>query len=305
MRLLALDVAQGRTPPERILAAGGTREETARTYDLAIEYLQYLYTRKDLKKEDYTARFLALLTARSALGLPDGGRYEITPPPRPEEGHLSNRAEIAVGLKKDRVFQELRWRAAYHTLTDYARGYPEGSHIVFADAALRYYFTEHRLRLQQFDLVDIISLAPRDELFQPISWKVKAGATQRVMKDGKDHLIFQLTPGGGLAYRLGRLGLGYAMLETDVNVGEELRDKYSLGVGGSLGIVARITERWSASLSARGIYYGLGDRYGLVDVTLTQNYALTPNLAISVDVSRTRTRRFYQTEGKISLNVFF
>jgi len=304
-RLVALDLAQGKAGPDRVLAAEASNEERIRTYDLAIEYLQYLYSKQELERDVYTDRFLKLLAARSSQGIPDGGRDEIAPPPRPEEGHLSNRAQVSVGLKKDQVFQEVRWRAAYHTLADYSRGYPEGSHIVFADTALRYYFTDNQFKLQQLDFVDIVSIAPRDELFQPISWKVKAGLAQRVMEDGKDHLIFQLTPGGGLAYRIGRLGLCYLMAETDLNVGEDLRDNYAVGVGGSLGIVANITDRWIASLTARGMYYGFGDRYGLLDVTLTQNYALTPNLAISLDVSRNRTRSFYQTESKISLNVFF
>ncbi len=304
-RSLALDLARGKAEPERVRAAGASNEETIRTYDLAIEYLQYLYTKKALERDAYTDRFLKLLTARSALGTPEGERYEIQPPARPEEGHLSNRAQVAVGVKKERYFQELGWRAAYHTLTDYGRGYPEGSHIVFADTTLRYYFTDSQLKLQKLDLVDIISLAPVDALFQPVSWKVKAGLAQRVMEDGQDHLIFQLTPGGGIAYRLGRLGIAYLMAETDLNAGENLRDKYALGIGGSLGMVANITDRWTASLAVRGLYYGLGDRHSLIDVTLTQNYALTTNLAISVDLSRSRTRDFYQNEGKVSLNFFF
>lgn len=304
-RLLALGMARGKVVPNLAFAVEGSKEAKTRTYDLAIEYLQYLYSRKELERDAYTDRFLRLLKARSSLGVPGGERYEIAPPARPEEGHLSNRVQIGYGVKHDRAFQELRWRAAYHTLTDYGKGYPEGSHIVFTDAALRYYFTDSQLKLQQLDFVDIISLAPMDDLFQPVSWKVKAGLAQRVMADGKDHLSFQVTPGGGLAYRLGRLGLSYIMAETDINVGEDLRDKYALGAGGSLGILAGITERWSARLSARGMYYGLGDRHSLIDVALTQNYALTSNLAVSLDLSRSRTRGFYRSEGKVSLNFFF
>ena len=304
-RLLALRLAQGKAEPERMRAAGASKDESIRTYDLATEYLQYLYTKKELGRDAYTERFLTLLTARSALGVPEGERYQIEPPARPEEGHLSNRAQVGVGVKKDRSFQELGWRTAYHALTDYGKGYPEGSHIVFADTTLRYYFADSQLKLQKLDFVDIISLAPADALFQPVSWKVKAGLAQRVMEDGQDHLIFQLTPGGGLAYRLGRLGISYLMAETDVNVGENLRDKYALGIGGSLGVIANITDRWNASLAVRGLYYGLGDRHSLIDVTLSQNYALTTNLAISMDVSRNRTRDFYYTEGKVSLNIFF
>lgn len=304
-RLLALDVAQGRADLERIRASELTTPEKARTYDLAVEYLQYLYSKRQLERDAYTDRFVKLLAARSALGISDGERYEIEPPPRPEEGHQSDRLQIGFGLRQGEPFQELRFRFAYHTLTDYDRGYPEGSQIVFGDTALRYYFHDNRFTLQQMDLVDIVSIAPRDELFQPISWKITAGLAQRAMEDGRDHLIARLSPAGGLAYRVPFLGLFFAMLEADLNVGDALRDNYAAGPGGSLGIIRGITDRWSVALSARGIYYGLGDRHGLVDLTLTQNYALTSNLAISLDVSRSRTRAFYRTEGRLALNIFF
>jgi hypothetical protein len=305
-RLLAVDVAWGRAAPEQIAASRLSREEQAHAYDVAVEYLQYLYARREVESPVYTERFVKLLSARSLLGAgPRIRSQDITPPPRPEEGHRSARLQVGVGLRHDQVFQELRLRMAYHTLGDYARGYAEGSQIVFGDAAVRYYAEDHRVVLQHLDLVDIVSLAPRDELFQPLSWKVRAGLGQHVMEDGRDHLVARLSPGVGLAYRLPLLGLGYAMLETDLSVGEDLEDKYALGIGGSLGILRRITERWSVSLSARGIYYGLGDEHPLVEVTLVQNYALTPNLAISLDVSRNKTREFYYTEGKLALNLFF
>jgi hypothetical protein len=95
------------------------------------------------------------------------------------------------------------------------------------------------------------------------------------------------------------------MLETDLNVGEDLDDKYALGIGGTVGILRRITERWTVSLSARGVYYGLGDEHPLLEVTLLQNYALTPNLAVSLDITRNKTREFYYTEGKLALSLFF
>jgi hypothetical protein len=299
-RRLARALAQGEARLEAVPAAPG---DAARTYDLAVEYLQYLYSRQELSREVYTERLLALLAARSAAG---GIQAAAGPPPaRPQDGHGSNRLQVGAGFRKDEPFQELRFRFAYHTLLDHQAGYPEGAQIVFADTALRYYVEKRQLKLQQFDLVDIVSIAPRDELFTPVSWKVTAGLAQRVMRDGEDHLIGRLSAGGGVAYRIPLVGLAYAMLEADVNVGEALEEKHALGAGGSFGILRRITDRWQASLTARGLYYALGDRHGLLDVTLAQNYVLTSNLAISLDVSRSRTREFYRTEGKLALNIFF
>ena len=304
-RALALDVAQGNAEPDQILASNLSREEKARTYDLAVEYLQYLYSRKQLERAVYTDRFLKLLTARSTLGISDGERNEIEPPPRPDEGHRSDRLQIGVGLDKGQVFQETRFRIAYHALTDDDRGYAEGSQLVFLDTAIRYYVSDNQVKLEELELVNIVSLAPRDDLFKPISWKVAAGAEQQVMQDDRKHLVFHLSPGGGVTYRIPSLGLCYAMLETDLDAGEALKEHYAVGIGGSVGIIAGITDRWKVSLSTRGIYYALGDRHGSLDVILTQNYALTPNLAISLDVSGNRTRGFYRTEGKLALNIFF
>jgi hypothetical protein len=99
--------------------------------------------------------------------------------------------------------------------------------------------------------------------------------------------------------------LCYVLLEADADVGEALRQHYALGLGGTIGVARGITERWRVSLSGRGMYYGLGDRHSLLEVTLAQSYAVTPNLSLSLDVSRNRTREFYYTEGKLALNLYF
>jgi hypothetical protein len=304
-RLLAVEVAEGRAAPERLLALEPSREARGRALDLAVEYLQYRYARQELTREVYTERLLRLLAARSALGVSAGERYEIPPPPRPEEGHASNRLRLGAGLEKGEGYQEVRFRFAYHTLADDDRGYLEGSHIAFGETALRYYVEAQAVKLERFDLLDIVSLSPRDELFQPVSWKIRVGATRRVMADGVRHLAFQFSPGGGLAARIPYLGLGYAMLETEASLGEKLEEKHAVGLGGSLGLLRSLTDRWKLLLAVRGLYFGLGDRHGLLEVTLTQNVRLTRDLAVSLDVSRSRTREFYRTDATLALNVFF
>ena len=304
-RRLALSVARGEAPSQTIVMAELSKEERIRTVDLTVEYLQYLYTRREIGRDDYTERYVRLLSARSSLGMSETGPDVVPSPAPPEEGHRSNRLQFGMGERNGRPFEELRYRFAYHTLTDYGRGYPEGSHIVFGDTAVRHYFLDDQVQLQRFDLVDIVSIVPRDDLFKPLSWKVTAGLAQHVMNDGRDHLVAQLSPGGGLAYRVPALGICYALVEGDLQAGDRLREDYAVGAGGSVGILRRLTDRWAAALQARGIYYAVGDRHGLLDVTLVQSYALAPNLALSMDLSRSRTREFYRTELKLGLNLFF
>ena len=125
-------------------------------------------------------------------------------PARPDEGHLSNRLRLGAGVRRDRIFEEVGIRPAYHDLLDNGRGYIEGAQIIFGDAALRFYSSERKLVLQKLDIIDIISLSPRDIFFQPFSWKIKTGLVQRTGGDGRDHLVYGLNPGGGVSYPLGQ-----------------------------------------------------------------------------------------------------
>jgi len=304
-RRLALEAAEGRAAPGWLLSLEAGREARGRALDLAVEYLQYLYGRREVEREVYTGRLLRLLAARSELGPAAGEREGIPVPPAPEEGHASGRLQLGTGVEKGEGYQELRLRFAYHTLADDDRGYLEGSHIAFGDAAVRYHFESQAVKLERFDLVDIVSLSPQDDLFQPISWKVRAGAARRVMADGVKQLVFELAPGGGVAARIPYVGLGYAMLETEAGVGEKLEERHAVGLGGSAGLVRNLTERWKLLLSVRGLYYGLGDRHSLLEVALTQNLRLSRNLALSLEVIRTLTRGLYQTDAKLALNLFF
>ncbi|MCK7512713.1 MAG: hypothetical protein MZV70_57560 [Desulfobacterales bacterium] len=86
-------------------------------------------------------------------------------PVRPDKGHRSNRIALGAGFKRNEIFEEIRLRPAYHHLMDDDDGYVQGAHLVFADIALRYYPSEQRLYLESLDLIDIISLIPRDNFF--------------------------------------------------------------------------------------------------------------------------------------------
>ena len=121
-------------------------------------------------------------------------------------------------MRRGRLFEEVGFRPAYHDLLDNDRGYVEGAQIVFADAALRFYSSDRKLVLQKLDIIDIVSLSPRDTFFQPFSWKIKTGLLQQTGNDGQDHLVYQLNPGGGISYKLNKGNLLYFLGETDLSL---------------------------------------------------------------------------------------
>lgn len=107
-----------------------------------------------------------------------------------------------MGLQEYSYFYEIKYRPAYHDLSDPDEGYIEGSQIVFAGLSARYNLDQERYTLEAFDLIDIISLSPRDTLFNPVSWKVKTGFIRKTFSSDKRDLVYQLNPGGGIALRI-------------------------------------------------------------------------------------------------------
>jgi uncharacterized protein DUF4105 len=282
-RLLAIDLAEGRQ------AAPARPSPSAATLDLAAELLQYRYARREVGKEDFNRRYLSLLTRRSTLGSTDGDPYSIAAPAEPELGHHSGRAGVGGGYRKDLPFVELWWRPAYHDLLDPGDGYLPGAQISFLDTRLRYYPGPGELRLHRLQLVDIVSLAPWDMFFTPVSWKVSAGFARELHRDGLDHQVFRISTGGGLSAAAGGRGILYALGETDVMVGDRLENKSALGFGASAGMLADLGPYWKLHLHLRGIYYPLWDRHLALRGELSQNFRLEQNQSLKVTLSGERS----------------
>ena len=302
----AFSLARGELTADSAWKGETSADVKRRIDDLAIESLQYLYIKKEMPKEQYLDNFMKLLRARSTLGGgPESEKLTIPVPPRPDQGHHSGRIGFAAGSKGDKSFAEIQYRPVYHGLMDNTKGYHEGAQIKFAETTFRYYSQDNRLKLESLDAIDIVSIAPRDIFFKPVSWKVSTGLIQRIMADGEDHMVARLNPGGGLAWKNSLLGLSYVMMELDLNVGGAFRENYALGTGASLGFIKDIAGFWKVHLYARDIYYGLGDEHNTLEAGFRQNFVLNTNSSISLDITRRRTRDFYQTEFRGSVNLFF
>ncbi len=304
----ALKVANREMDPENIPVED--KGKKVKILDLDAEMIQYQFAKKKLTKDEYLKQFLAVLNARTVLGKADDESYNITDPPKPEEGHRSARLSVGLGLKNnsilhDTVFQEIKLRPAYHDLLDNDKGYVEGSQIVFADIAVRYYFEDNKFKLQSLDLIDIVSLYPMDEFFKSFSWKISTGFDQELLAHGKEHLIYRVNPGGGIALKNKILGLCYLLFEGDLNVSDKFVHYYAFGVGPSAGVIKTVNEFWKASLSGKALFYELGDKHQSYKVTLAQNFVLSANNSLQIHLSREKTFHTYQTEIKCNWNIYF
>jgi len=310
-RRLALEVIRGQLDPAELLEKGLDLETEVRILDLVLEYVQVQYTKEDLTKEEYVERFLKASNARSSLGRPEGYGYDIPAPSRPEQGHKPNRLSIGVGyrawddLDQESLYQEIRFRPTYHDLLDSDKGYVAGAQIEFFSGTLRYYHSTDRVELERLDLLNIVSLGPRNRFFKPVSWKVSTGLRQADLPDGDRTLVYSLNPGGGLSYDNKILGLCYGMFEAEINLGGGLSNAHSIGLGGTLGILRKITEAWKLHLLFRPFTFVLGERYESLEWAFLQRYAIWTNLAFSLELTGKEAQGLYQTEAEALLHLYF
>jgi len=307
------DVARARSvldnsvAPGEILAIDIPEAEKGKILDLASEAVQLRYAKGRYTKDEYLKRFLAVLSARSTIPAADSRRTPVPAPERPESGHGSSRLSLAAGIREEDPFLELSGRPAYHDLLDAVDGFTPGSQIEFSRAAVRYYPDSGRFRLQEWDLVHILSLAGRDDFFRPVSWKFRTGFATRPLPGGSDTLAFFLNPGGGMAWDIPPLGLVHLLLETEVNVAGRYRPDYTAGVGLSAGILRTMTPNWKSLLAARQMAGLLGDgnRGREFSAIFRQGISLGRRRAIVLDIGRTVSPGLHYNEGKISIHAYF
>ncbi|HQO02946.1 MAG TPA: DUF4105 domain-containing protein [Spirochaetota bacterium] len=283
---LALSIADDSRKPDVILSSDLSPEKKIIISDLVMEFTKYQYSQEDITKQDYTERFLGMMRVRSSLGSPDMSSYEIPEPGNPEEGHRSSRISLGAGIKDGSVYQQFQYRPAYHTLLDPEKGYVPGGQIVFGNFAFRFYDEERDFRMERFDVIDILSLAPRDRFLRSMSWKVNTGFRRELFPGEREYLAYGVNSGGGVAFENSVIGLVYLMVEPDILVSRSFDPNYSLGVGGTLGILKNLAEWWKIHLSVKELYYGAGEKRNLVKGELAQRFSFTINTGVVIGASR-------------------
>jgi hypothetical protein len=229
---------------------------------------------------------LAVLNARSKLGQSDRNIDAAIPaPPDPILGHNSRRISMGAGVENGDTFIDTRIRPAMTDLVDMDYIQNQGAQIEFWDIRGRYYPEDDRFALEKFDIIDIVSIVPRDAFFKPFSWKFNTGVHRKPMADGKDKLYYRVNAGGGLASKIPFLGLCYAMVESEADVGGRLENNFALGAGGETGTVLTLTPWWKSHFYGRAIRFALGDEHADYSTGWLHNFRLTQNNHISLELA--------------------
>jgi hypothetical protein len=281
-------------------------DDGAAVLDLAQALLQYRLAESDLTPELARPRALALLRARAATGLRDEGLTIAPPAVEPTAGHATARGVLGLRSGKRQGEQlTLRWRPAYHDLLDPPGGYGSGQQLVFADLGLDLDLQDGSLRLDHLVAVDLVSVAHRDRLVRPISWRVRFAHERPDLGLGADPRITRLAGGPGLAWgRDGRWSL-FAFAEVQAEAASARDRGHALQAGVRLGSLAHPAPRWTLLADALWLPAVAGDPADRRALHLGQQWSPTPALGLRLDARYLRLGRDEAASVELGLVRYF
>lgn len=276
-QLLAWQLAHRRMQPDDPRLTELDPAARARIYSAAYEYLRYLEL-ENPRTPAMAQYSLDLLKAVSRLPL-----KKTTPPTPevpPEEGHKTLLVGLTGGEQADTGFADLRMRLSYHDLADNRAGYLDGAAINIGELRLRKRESDS-IQIEQLNVVDINSHAPRTLFLNPITWRVKAGL-ERIYSDSDDDLAAQVHGGAGVTYGLGDQVLVYGMAMARLEYNALLDHNWGPGLGALAGSLVYLPL---GTLQLESSFYQYTDGLERYQHQLIQNIPIGRDNAVRLSAS--------------------
>ena len=306
------------TPDERILSkhltvdpsiarepafAGLALPRRTLVLDVASDYLRYKGESDDPEIKIYKERNRQILTERSLLSVPSEVVKILPYTKQPELGHKTSRTAIGGGWRNHDSFEEVSVRAAYHDLLDPEDGYTPNAQIEMLSATFRRYNRAEQARLERATLLNILSLSPMDELFRAPSWKVNVG--MQTIKHNACPLCSNGIVNGGIGAafetHLLKREVYYAFAEVEANYSRAYEERHRVGGGGTVGMLADMTDRWKFALSGSYLRYELGEKSDDIRWFAGSRYTISQNWAMRIE----HNHRDRDNDVVFSIQTFF
>lgn len=271
--------------------------------DLASDYLRYRTETTDSPPPEWKERNRAVLTARSQLRIPSE-EFKVVPfAQRPELGHKTSRAAVGAGWRNNDTFEEVTVRAGYHDLLDPEVGYTPGAQIELASVSLRHYNRVDQTRIERATLANVLSLSPIDSVFHSPSWKFNAG--MNTIRFGDCPLCSNGVLNGGIGAAVESRWLKrevvFAFAEAEANYSRAYEENHRVGGGGTVGLLADLSDRWKLMASGTYLRYALGDTSDDFRWFVGQRYTLSQNWALRLEYNH----RDHDNDVVFSMQAFF
>ncbi|MBX3350780.1 MAG: DUF4105 domain-containing protein [Nitrospira sp.] len=253
--------------------------------DLASDYLRYRIETTDDPKPEWKVRNRELLATRSQLRFPSE-EFLVRPfAKQPELGHKTSRASIGGGWRNNDTFEEATFRGSYHDLLDPEVGYTPDAQIEMASVTVRHYNQAGHTRVERATLLNLLSLSPIDSVFHAPSWKLNVGMNTIRHHDCQlcSNGFFNGGIGGAKELRLLNREVLFAFVETEASVSKAYDEMHRIGGGGTVGILADMTERWKIMATGSYLKFPLGDKSDDFRWYVGSRFALAQNWAVRLE----------------------
>jgi hypothetical protein len=228
--------------------------------DSAIECRFYEQIRKNGIEDTNTPELAALLAAsRAAPSSRDLAMPMADPSLPPSRGHKSSSLDVQVGIEDGDEFIGLGYRPALRDLLDPPDGYPTGAQVELLRADIRLYPEDSRLELEQFKLVDILSVPPAGRLIRPLAWTVDGGVSRMAFAEKGRPLTGHLRLGAGISRQPADGLLVYGLLGAQLLAGDQFTHYVDGAPGAMAGLVHQVNQSVSLAITGEFWHYVVDD----------------------------------------------
>jgi len=300
---LVIDLTNGVIRPDDERLRSLSSEDYARVLEQSYDYSRYLSSADPSVRDSRAAQNWSLLVARSRSDAKRIWKDIDVPAVRPDESHKTARFAMAAGAAAKESFISLRLRPAYHDLIDPPAGYAPYSQINFLDLSVRYFTSEEQFRLDKLTIINVLSLAPRDDYFDPVSWGVDVGIERGNSSRGKVNAA-QLTVDGGLSYPVQGAWVLSGLLEARVKAAKRFDRSYSAGAGVRLNLL-RQGSGSSTQLMITGLAYRAGEDNDFSEASIEHSITISRDLSVRLSAARSKDYGTYQNQAELSMHWYF
>ncbi|ALO24923.1 Lnb N-terminal periplasmic domain-containing protein [Leptospira borgpetersenii] len=261
-------------------------------YDAAIDYL---LIKKSMEKgtldEKDKERYYRYNSLRGDMGnlLKLNDYYYPPTASNPLLGHDPSQIMVSAGNSSNGAFGEFTFRPVLRDFTDSYPGYSPYNQLFFLNTNIRVYENMKSPKLQEIHFIQMTSLHPIGQFLNKASWRfdvgVKSLLTEKVFKEDPGILFGFSSFGFGVAsepfYYFSRYSLiFYSFLDVRGDISDSFRRGYRLGSIATIGMLCRITERFSFHLIGDYRSYSFGDKQYFPEFSVQGNYLLTERIAL-------------------------
>jgi hypothetical protein len=251
--------------------------EQAKIFDLTLGVSEYQRNQKHSAAEAaaLSERQMKLSGLRSKIDAAAEYKDKAPPAERPDEGHGSARAGLAVGQVGDANYAQLNFRGGYHDSLDPQGGFAQGASSNMVDLYLR--LNNNKIRFQRLDLFDVLSPSVQTEWVKPLTIKLNVSIRRDVLQnDGLTPTALRFQAGVGKSYTLSYDARGYLLADSVTS----LNSSSYLALGPTAGAIWSITPKLRTEVTSNSYWVTLGNMLG--EQKDVWSFKLTASLAWDV-----------------------